>query len=89
MVTGPCLIAFGKKEKRQYEEDSTDWGMVAAGVSVIGVGTLSLLTGITLLIVDAVRFNDLRDQEEARSFYWKPDIFVSPEMAGFGISGRF
>ena len=58
------------------------------GAVLILAGGIPLVVGIGLLIADAVQFNPYRRGEVANGFQWNPEIIVSPQMAGLGISGR-
>ena len=59
----------------------------AAGFSFWLIGGAATLTGIGLLIADAVKFNPYRKASKTVSL--RPEVYVSPEITGLGISGRF
>ena len=85
-------VALPKKEKDSNNSDSSDEGCGSAagiGAMFIVFGGLAVGAGIGLLIADAIKFNPYRRGEVADGFQWNPDIIVSPQMSGFGISGRF
>lgn len=60
---------------------------VVTGIFLVPVGALMVIPGVGLLIADAVKFNKYRDAETG--FSWQPNTYVSPQMTGFGVSGRF
>lgn len=62
---------------------------VKAGYALLGVGSAFIITGIALLIADAVKFGPYRRGEVVNGFSWQPELYATPELAGFGISGRF
>lgn len=65
-------------------------GVVIGGYCMLAVGGLATTTGIILLIVDAIKFNPYRRGEIAGyDFEWKPDLIISPEFNGAGVSFRF
>lgn len=62
---------------------------VTTGDALTGIGTLFTLTGIALLIAEAVKFAPLRNTQMAGDFIFHPEVYMTPEMSGMGISGRF
>lgn len=64
-----------------------------AKAALIGIGVTGgaiLLTGIGLLIADAIKFYPYRNAEIAGlEFEWRPEIYASPGFSGFGLSARF
>lgn len=62
---------------------------VNTGDALTGIGTLFTLTGIALLIAEAVKFAPLRNTQIAGDFIFHPEFYMTPEMSGIGISGHF
>lgn len=60
---------------------------IVTGIFLAPVGALMVIPGVGLLIADAVKFNKYRNVETG--FNWQPHLYVSPQMTGFGVSGRF
>ena len=61
-----------------------------AGIGIIAVGGAVMLSGIGVLIAEAVKFNPYRSGEIAgNKFEWNPEFYVSPEFSGVGFSARF
>ncbi len=61
--------------------------LAKAGFSFFIIGGAATITGIGLLIADAVKFNPYR--RASKNVSLRPEIYVSPEITGLGISGRF
>ena len=86
------VVDHPKRVRRAGNCDPSGEGCgTGAGVGAVLIlaGGIPLVVGIGLLIADAVKFNPYRRGEVANGFEWHPDIFVSPQMSGIGISGRF
>ena len=77
LATGIPFLINGSIIQSHHGED---WG-----ISLLTIGSLATVTGVVLLILNAVT----REEEDTKAFHWRPDVYLSPEMAGFGISGRF
>lgn len=75
-----------EKQKEQYDKDKV---AVNAGYALIGVGSAFVITGVALLIAEAVKFGPYKRGEVANGFSWQPEFYASPELTGFGFSGRF
>ena len=65
-------------------------GAEKAGIALTAIGGPILFTGIGLLIAEAVKFKPYRNGEIAETkFEWRPELFVSPEFSGLGLSANF
>lgn len=82
---GSALTSIGGGEG--YERGIALERMGTAGLSLGIIGAAATFTGIGLLIADAVKFNPYRKASKTVSFM--PEIYLTPEMTGLGISGRF
>ena len=81
------VIGFGLYLTGAFEAGP---GLLIAGYGMMVVGGLAFTTGCILLIVEAVKFNPYRRGEIAGyEFEWKPDMIVSPEFNGAGVTFRF
>ena len=67
--------------------DSSSDSEIVTGIFLAPLGAAMIIPGVSLLIADAVKFNKYRDAETG--FSWQPNLFISPQMTGFGVSGRF
>ncbi len=90
LVLGPSLfiggIAGGLKD---WENDNWDRAGLA-GFGLMIIGGAMVVTGIGVLIAEAVKFNPYRRGEIAGlKFEWNPELYVSPEFSGLGFSARF
>ena len=74
---------FSTSNRDKYQTQM-NWGN-----AVMAIGAAFTITGIGLLIAEAVKFGPYRRGEVAGDFTWHPEFYVTPEMSGFGISGRF
>ena len=72
---------------------STSWAMNRdAGLGIMLTGTALFVTGIGLLIADAVKFVNrgyFPGSRQHASFSIQPTIYTSPEFSGIGLGGRF
>ncbi len=62
---------------------------IISGAAMTFIGGAAFFTGIGLLIANEVKFGAYRRGEAASGFQWQPELVITPEMSGFGISGRF
>ena len=60
------------------------------GIGIIAVGGAVMISGLGVLIAEGVKFSPYRRGEIAgHTFDWSPEVYVSPEFNGLGISARF
>ncbi len=70
--------------------DKVSGGGAVAFICMEALGGAMAITGIGLLIAEAVRFNPYRRGEIAGlKFEWNPEVYASPEFSGIGFSARF
>ncbi len=93
------IIVFAAAPAKDYdivEDDDDDEvdvvkrmepGTEKAILGLLLGGAALVITGSALLIADAVYFNQYRNKTS--SFTWHPEFYLSPEMTGLGVSGRF
>ncbi|MBQ9396810.1 MAG: hypothetical protein IJU23_15015 [Proteobacteria bacterium] len=62
---------------------------IISGAAMTFIGGAAFFTGIGLLIANEAKFGAYRRGEVADGFQWQPELVITPEMSGFGISGRF
>lgn len=67
--------------------DSSSDSQIVTGIFLAPLGAAMIVPGVSLLIADAVKYNKYREAETG--FTWQPNLYVSPQMTGFGVSGRF
>ena len=79
-ITGGIMAGLGMNYKIGGE-------YAIPGLALSLIGGEVLIAGIGVLIADAVKFNKYRDAKTG--FSWQPNFYVSSQMTGFGVSGRF
>ena len=84
-TVGSSLCAIGGGEGMECTRKGERIG--TAGLTLGIVGAAATFTGIGLLIADAVKFNPYR--KASKNVSLRHEIYLSPEITGFGISGRF
>lgn len=72
------------------EDESADENIMLSAHSLLGVGAPLLLTGLILIIYDAVKFAPYRKANaDAQAIRWSPDLIVTPDYQGIGLNMRF
>ena len=72
------------------EDESADENIMLSAHSLLGVGAPLLLTGLILIIYDAVKFAPYRKANaDAQAIRWSPDLIVTPDYQGIGLDFRF
>lgn len=89
-IAGPIIAVTAGVSNAVEGDASGVAGGVIAGYAVAALGGAIFVTGVGLLIAEAVKFGPYRRGEIAGfEFDWRPEVYTSPEFSGFGLSARF
>ena len=90
LIVGPAVFWGGTIGSAAEGDAGGFAGSAIAGLSLMALGGAMLITGIGVLIAEAVKFNPYRRGEIAGlKFEWNPELYVSPEFSGLGFSAKF
>ncbi len=90
LVIAPAVYFGGGVGSAIEGDEGGVVGSVIASLSLWALGGAMTITGIAVLIAEAVKFNPYRRGEIAGlEFEWSPQLYVSPEFNGLGVSARF
>ena len=90
LVVAPAVYFGGGVGSALDGDEDGVVGSVIASLSLWALGGAMTITGIAVLIAEAVKFNPYRRGEIAGlKFEWSPQLYVSPEFNGLGLHAKF
>ncbi len=90
LVIAPAVYFGGGVGSAIEGDEGGAIGSVIASLSLWALGGAMTITGIGVLIAEAVKFNPYRRGEIAGlEFEWSPQLYVSPEFNGLGLHAKF
>ncbi len=87
-ILAPAVV-LGETYRSFKGENVGDAGAISF-FCMEALGGAMIITGISLLIAEAVKINPCHSSEIAGlRFEWNPEVYASPEFSGIGFSARF